>query len=181
MTTAQFIKKQQERLKDLIKNNKPLLIAATSTMALQSNRIWIKGLKADLTNIGEYKGGEIYVSVKDSPKKFTPKGKPSSAKKIKNRKTGYFPSYLSYKEAIGRNQNVKSVDLLLSGELSKDWSNGVVAKAKPTRVNAHKYVVKIKQSNYVKAERYGNVFGISPSEKVAFLKVLKYELKNALE
>lgn len=203
MTTDEFINQQNEKIKAIIKDNKPLLFAVRSVMALQSNRIFTKGLNKNGSVIGTYKGGEIYVSLEDSPVKFTPKGKPQNGKtprdrnaidintrkkvKIKSnneaRKTGYFPNYLAYKKTIGKNKTVQSVDLKLSNELNRSWSNGKVNNPQATKINANHYVVELSQNNINKVERYGvgDVFGLSKNEKDSFMKVLQAELVKALK
>lgn len=182
MTTDDFIKSQQEKLNAIIKYDKPLLFAVRSIMAAQSNRIFRKGLNADNAIIGNYKGGELYVTVATSPKKFTPKGKPKTGIKKDNRKTGWFPNYLTYKKTIGKNKTVQSVDLMLTNELSRNWANAKnVAQAKANKINVHSYSTSISDFNYNKVKRYGNVFGVSKQEKELFMKVLNVEFKKALK
>lgn len=182
MTTDEFIKKQQDKINAIVKYDKPLLLAVRSVMAAQSNRVFRKGLNAENSVIGNYKGGELYVSVANSPVKFTPKGKPSSTVIKKDRKTGYFPNYLAYKKTIGKNKTVQTVDLMLSNELSRNWANATnVANATARKVNVHSYYTAISDFNYDKVERYNNVFGISKQEKELFLKVINHELKEALK
>lgn len=183
MTTDEFIKKQQSKIDIIIKKNNPLLMAVRSVMALQSNRIFTKGLNKSGSPIGSYMGGELYVSLERSPKKFNPKGKPGSNVEKKNRKTGYFQNYLTYKQTIGKNKNIQTVDLKLSNELNRSWANGKVSNPKATKVNVHQYNVELSENNINKVERYGvnEVFGLSKSEKDAFLKVLNDELILALK
>jgi len=183
MTTAQFISRQNRIVESIIKDNKPLLFAVKSTMALQAKRIFLDGKNAEGTDIGTYSSNPIYVNPKNSPKKFTPKGKEGKSK-FKNgnsHKTAYFNDYLSFKKYIGRNKNKSTVDLILTGELSKDWANAeAISKANATRLNAHHYVVGIKQSNADKVARYGNVFGLTSSERRGFIKTIQFELGKEL-
>lgn len=183
MSTKEFIQKQQRIVQNIVKDDKPLFLAVKSVMALQSRRIFLEGKSADGGNIGEYSDKPLYVNPKNSPKKFATKGK-NGDKEFKNgepHKTGYFENYLAFKKAIGRNKRTSSVDLILSGELSRDWANAeTLSKANATKITPHHYIVGIKDHNAVKVERYDNVFNLSKDEKQGFIKVLQRELGGAL-
>ena len=158
MTTNDFIKDLDKKIADLNKFDKPLLLGVKSVMALQSKRIFLDAKNKDGSDIGAYEGGEIYVNPNNSPKKFTPKGKSGATKKKNGEpyKTGYFANYLEYKKAIGGNKRTSGVDLLLFGELSRDWANAeVISKAEAKRISPHEYVVDLKEFNKNKVERYG--------------------------
>ena len=108
--------------------------------------------------------------------------------KFKNGKphvSGYFGNFLEFKEAIGRNEDVKTVDLFLTGELHRHWANnnsnqkGSPAQAK--KVNQHNYIVAISSQDEDKISRYPRVFNISLSEREAFLKTIKNQLAIALK
>lgn len=167
----------------IIKLDKPLEIAVRSVMAIQSKRIFLQGLNSDESIIGQYSKKPVYISLKDSPKKFTPKGKPETGRKIKKgeRKTGYFENYLAYKTTIGRNAKVKTVDLFLSGELHRDWANSEsFAKQEATKINQHNYVVSLSEKNQNKVDRYGMIFNLSVRERGIFLGLVQTELAKAL-
>lgn len=185
MTTDEFIKQQQEKLNAIVKTNKPLLFAVRSVMALQSNRIFTRGLNKSGAVIGDYGHEEIHINPKNSPKKFTPRGKNGKTKKKNGEpyKTGYFANWLEYKMAIGKNKTIKSVDLKWSNELNRSWANGKVVKPEATKINAHQYNVQLSENNLQKVERYGvdEVFGLSKHEKESFMKVLQDELIIALK
>lgn len=185
MSTDEFIKQQNEKLNAIVKNNKPLLFAVRSVMALQSNRIFLKGLNKNGSAIGDYGSNEIHINPKNSPKKFTPRGKSGKTKKKNGEpyKTGYFSNWLEYKRAIGKNKNINTVDLKWSNELNRSWANGKVTNPQATKINVHQYVVELSENNINKVERYGvnEIFGISKSEKDAFMKVLQAELTKALK
>ena len=181
MTTIDFISKLDRQIEAIVKLDKPLEISVRSMMAIQSKRIFLNGLNSDGSEIGQYVKKPIYISLKDSPKSFTPKGKPGANKKIKDRKTGYFESFLSYKVAIGRNAKVKTVDLFLSGELHRDWANSEsFAKQEATKINQHNYVVSLSENNANKVDRYGKVFNLSVKERTIFLDLVQKELIKAL-
>ena len=185
MTTDDFIKKQEAKIKKNKKSNKPLMLAVKSIMAVQAKRIFLDGQNAEGGIIGEYKGGEIYVSPNQNKglPKFPLKGK-DGKKKFKNgkaHKTGYFNDYLQFKETIGRNKKLKSVDLFLTGTLLRNWANAkTLAKANAVKVSENHYKVALTQDNWDKAARYGNVFGLSKTEKESFLNVLKFELTKTM-
>lgn len=182
MKTADFIAKLNRQIESIIKLDKPLEIAVRSMMAIQSKRIFLNGLNSNESVIGQYVKKPVYISLKDSPKSFIPKGKPGANKKIKDRKTGYFESYLAYKTTIGRNARVKTVDLFLSGALHRDWANSEsFAKQEATKINQHNYVVSLSENNANKVDRYGKVFNLSAKERVIFLDLVQKELSKALK
>lgn len=182
MTTDGFIAKLNRQMEAIIKDDRPLMIAVRDIMALQSNRIFKRGLNSNETAIGQYKKKPIYVPLLDSPKSFTPKGKPGAAKKIKDRKTGYFTSWLNYKETIGRNKNVKTVDLFWRGDLHRNWANGEMNEAaKAVKINQHNYITQLSDLNQNKVERYGKVFNLSIRERGIFLSRIQQELAKALK
>lgn len=186
MTTNDFVKDLDKKIAELVKFDKPLLLSVKSVMALQSKRIFLDAKNKDGGDIGTYEGGEIYVNPNNSPKKFTPKGKSGATKKKNGEpyKTGYFANYLDYKKTIGGNKRTSGVDLLLFGELSRDWANAeVISKAEPKKVSPHEYVVDLKEFNKNKVERYGvdRVFGLSKFEKDTLLRVINDELLKALK
>lgn len=185
-TTGEVIKSIDKKLADLIKFNKPLLIAVKSVTALQSERIFIDAKNKTGGDIGDYSPNEVRINPKNSPKNFTPRGKNGQTKKKNGEKykTGYFANYLEFKKAIGRNKGVNTVDLLLFGELSRDWANAkTLAKAEAKQISVNEYIIDLTPVNIKKVERYGvsNVFGLSKEEKEKFYTVLRFELKKALD
>lgn len=185
MTTDEFIKKQQGKIDDIIKKDKPLMVAVRSIMALQSNRIFLRGINKSGNVIGDYGSNELHINPKNSPKKFIPKGKNGKAKKANGEpyKTGYFANWLEYKITIGKNKTIKTVDLKLSNELNRSWANGKVNSPQATKINVHQYNVELSENNINKVERYGvdDVFGLSKNEKYEFYRILQLELKEALK
>lgn len=187
MSTDEFIKKQQDKLNELIKENKPLALAVKSVMALQADRIFIKGQNSEGGDIGDYGYNEVHINPKDSPKKFTPRGKNGKTRKKNGEpyKTGYFANWLEYKKTIGKNKNINTVDLYWRGELLRNWANSTsdgkaLSNPNALKINANKYVVAISEYNANKVERYGlqRVFGVSKSEKEMFLKALNFEVNR---
>lgn len=186
MTTQEFISKQNEKIAEIEKTNKPLELAVRSIMSLQSKRIFIDGKDASGNVIGNYKGGEIYVS----PNKnkglpgFPLRGKSGKTEfgNGKRHKSGYFKNYLAFKKTIGRNKNISSVDLFLTGALSRNWANSqALTSAQATKVNQHNYIVTLTEENLKKTDRYGNVFGLTKKERETFLSVINFELTKAMQ
>jgi len=93
---------------------------AFNVRSQNSHRVHNEGKAADETMIGgaQYSTKATYVSLSQSPKKFTPKGK-SGKSKFKNgntHKSGYFPDgYKGFRNLIGRPTD--HVNLHLSGLL----------------------------------------------------------------
>jgi hypothetical protein len=208
MTTDEFIAKQDAKIKAIIRENKPLEIAVKSAMAIQAKRIFLDGKNAEGVIIGEYSDNEIYVSPnanKGLPN-FPLNGKPDSEGKTSDtkktvydintkvkkrinvksgggdRKTGYFKNYLAFKKTLGRNKRIQTVDLFLTGSLLRNWANAeALVKAQAKKISQNKYVVALTDLNFKKAERYGNVFGLSKTEKDTFLKVIQFEFNKAMK
>ena len=124
MTTNELIAKMKADVRLL--REKPLALAAFSVHSMVAERIFEKGQNAGDGKIGDYNNSKkIYVNPKISPKKFTAKGK-SGKTKFKNgnsHKTGFFDSYKSFRQKIGR--QTAFVDLKLSGQLQKDFTNSL--------------------------------------------------------
>lgn len=185
MSTAEWISRQQEKIKKLEQENKPLQIAVYSVMSIQSDRIFRKGLNSDGSLIGDYSKKEIYVSPNQNKglPKFQTKGKEGSDTFLngKKHKTGYFTNYLAFKKAVGRSKLIQTVDLFLTGALIRNWGNSEsLSDAKPVRVDQNNYQVRLKEENAIKASKYGNVFGLSKTERTTFLKVIQVELTKAM-
>jgi hypothetical protein len=189
MTTEQFIAKQQAKIAELVKANKPLALAVKSVMALQSDRIFLKGKNKFGAPIGTYENNEVRINPNKSPKKFTPKGKEGNTTKKNGEpyKTGYFSNWLSYKKAIGKNKNVSTVDLFWTGELLRNWANAgtdsnALKQPNAVKIDANTYQVGLSEHNANKVKRYGlnDVFGINKFEKDMFLKAFQFETNRFL-
>ncbi len=187
MTTDEFNKDLDKKIADLVKFDKPLLFGVKTVMALQSKRVFLDAKNKNGVDIGDYSPNEIRVNPKDAPNgKVKVGGKDGKTKKKNGEpyKTGYFANYLEYKKTIGENKRVNTVNLVLFGELSRDWANAEAIKdAEAKKINAHEYIVDLKKFNKDKVERYGvdTVFGLSKSEKDTLLKVINFELFKALK
>lgn len=93
---------------------------ALTTLSQNLNRVHNQGKTSEDTMIGDaqYSTKSTYISLSQSPKKFTPKGKngQSKFKNGKQYKSGYFPDgYKGFRNTIGRTTSI--VNLQLSGLL----------------------------------------------------------------
>lgn len=190
MTTDEFIKKQEAKLALIMKENKPLQIAVRSVMTMKSKRIFIEGKNANGGVIGEYSKKEMYASPKGMQKNATRNlpGFPLKGKEGKTRfengnahKTGYFANYLTFKKSIGRNKNIQTVDLNLTGTLMQNWANGEIGNPNAKKLSANNYIEFLRSENYDKIKRYPNVFTTSKNERSMFLKVIQGELTKAMQ
>lgn len=188
MTTEEFLRQQDAKFRAIIEKNIPLQIAVRSIMALQSRRIFLEGKNASNSLIGNYSTKPIYVSGSLSKKSNLPTfplaGKYGETK-FKNgtiHRSGYFGNYLAFKRAINRNKRIGTVDLFLTGTLHRHWANNdSVGKAEARKINQHRYIVAISESDVKKIERYGNVFGLSLQERKLFFTVLQKEFNKAMK
>ena len=190
MTTDEFIKKQEAKIAEIMKVNKPLEIAVRSIMTMKSKRIFIEGKNANGGLIGEYSKKELYASPKGMQKKatrnlpgFPLKGKAGETK-FKNgnsHKTGYFENYLAFKKAVGLNKIIQTVDLHLTGTLMQNWANGEIGNPMAKKLSANNYIEFLRSENYNKIKRYPNVFTTSKNERSMFLKVIQVEFTKAMK
>lgn len=185
MSIDQFIQAQRKKLKELINENKPLAIAATSTHTLQVDRIFGKG-EGIAGKIGNYNTTKpLYVNPDDSPKSFPTKGKPKKDKEGqsvfqsgKKHKTGFFTSYSAFRKAIGRQTNF--IDLKLTNLLFSDYANSL------RKVNPFRWVSGLKNAaNFDKLDglkkRFGPITDLSKNEKESFFNILEKELAKSLQ
>lgn len=176
MTIDEFILKQKQLIEEL-KNGTIMGIAVADTHAKMVARIFEEGKKADGSDIGQYGGGEIYVNPDISPKKFPKVGKTGKDKfeNGKSHKTGYFESYKAYREKIGRQTG--KINLVLSGQLQSDFSNGLVKKDEFT------WMVSAKNSRNKTIidsvdEKFGKTFALSSDEVLNFRETFNYEFNE---
>jgi hypothetical protein len=184
MTTEDYIKSLRQKIA-ILKDGRLVAIAAQDTHVKMIERIFDEHQNANDGKIGEYNSTDpIYVNPDNSPKKFPRKGKPDAKGKSKSKfangedhKTGWFSSYKSYREKIGR--QVGEVDLKLFGRLQSDFSKGVVKKDELT------YTSGVNEDNAGKIKgiesKYGSVFRLTPKERTNFKQVLAFESFKLLQ
>lgn len=194
MTVDQFIAKNNERIADIVKNNRPLLKAVYSIVGDQAIRIFQDGKNSAGGKIGTYNSTKpLYINTRThAPINNSPKGKTgkSQFKNGKQHKTTYYESYKDFRQKQKREAGF--VNLRLINELQSDYSNAKIEKtstavpaAKPIKVNQHHYKLEWgKPINAKKAEKhedhYGPIFRLTKEEKAKFFHLLQMELAQAL-
>jgi len=197
ITQEEWTKRHRQVLKNLVTNNRPLQIAASTAMKDMGIRIFIDGLKTDGSQIGKYNTTKpMYVNPKTAAGAATgnkklniqgltpPTGKHGD-KVFKNSKphvTTYVKSYADFRKRVGK--QVAKVDLVLSGDLQSDFSNGNAKNPTPKKVNPNEYIVTLKrQESRDKREgaekRFGgSIFHHTKEEIAKFVKIADQELRS---
>lgn len=184
MSIEEFNLKLRQALAEIEANDKPLKLAAYSSVAAVSKRIFTDGANANGGAIGQYKAdGGIYINPKTAfggSSLGTPRGKTGETK-FKNGKshvTVYLDSYKDYKAALGKPSGGAYVNLELSGDLKSDFENGTVPT--PQQKGPHEYFIGLKRNiNIDKVagleQKYGKVFALTDTEVGEFIKDIKFE------
>lgn len=213
ITMQQYIANLEKKLNDLDTFSKPLRIAAFDVTAKMGERIFDEGKKADGTTIINHKAGiggsqlysekPIYVSGKAVPKpRGVLAGKPQGKRKTGRTKrevkrkgelfavetkhsSKYFATgYKGYRENVGRQTGY--IDLVLTGELRLDFSNGKKETPEPRKINELEYHIRLdKQINLDKREgleeKYGEIFAVSNEERELFNQTVGREFRRILK
>lgn len=152
---------------------------ALTTLSQNLSRVHNEGKTADDGMIGgaQYSTKSTYVSLDQSPKKFTPKGKggKSKFKNGKTHKSGYFADgYKGFRNTIGRVTSY--VNLQLSGLLKTKLI--VQGEGKRYKVGfTAGYGSKVAQGLEDKYEQ--NIWGVTPSEEKELVLIVENRI-NAL-
>lgn len=203
MTITQYIEKQSTILKQLTEQNKPLEIAARTTMQIQAKRIFEDGKKTDGSDIGQYDTSRpLYVNPDASPRAGGNKAKGieglkptlgktgratfvSGIRKGQPHKTTYVDNYKEFRNRIGR--RIDKVDLTLSGDLQSDFRNtGKLTGAEPKKISANEYQITLSRKvNQDKMEglqaKYGSITDLSKEERSEFIRVINFEFRKAFQ
>lgn len=174
MTTQEYIQRQHNKIA-ILASGKAVAIAAQDTHVKMVERIFEEGKETGGKKNKYNSTDPLYVNPDNSPKKFPTRGKPkgTEAGKTKfangeNHKTGYFDSYKSFREKIGRQTGV--MDLQLFGNLRNDFSKGVV------KLDNLSYVSTVtNEANKGKLEKFADYFSLNKSERENFKEVLEFE------
>jgi len=175
-TPDQYIKKLQKAAKKL--DLKPFYEATNEIIIMQSERIFNKGIDSKGSAIGQLSTTPTYISLRQSPRKFSPKGK-NGETKFKNGKmhtSGYFAGgYYSYKQTVGKAVAGKNINLWLSGR----FKSGFLNSANPARSlnNGFEIVYSVRHNA---ANPKGKVEGIVDRFPLAF-KLSKKEREYILQ
>jgi len=184
MTIEEFNLKLRQALAEIEANDVPLKLAAYSSVAAVSKRIFTDGGNASGGQIGQYKSdGGIYINPKKAfggSKLGTPRGKTGETKFKNGRShvTVYLDSYKDYKAALGKPSGGAYVNLELSGDLKSDFENGKVPT--PQERGPHEYFIGLKRPiNQDKVagleQKYGKVFALTDAEVQEFIEDVKFE------
>jgi len=187
MTIEEFQLKLKQALAEIEANNTPLKLAAYSSVAAVSKRIFTDGGNANGGEIVQYKAdGGIYLNPKTSfggSKLGTPRGKTGETKfkNGKNHVTVYLDSYKDYKAVLGKPSGGAFVNLELSGDLKSDFENGAIPTPQQNGVN--EYFVSLKrQINNDKRSglefKYGRIFALTDAEVKEFIEDVKFEFSR---
>jgi hypothetical protein len=186
MTTEQYVNKLRNSIKLLEKDNKPLQMAAFATHETMIDRIFVEGKATDNGQIGKYNTtNAIYINPKNAVKKGGLKvaGKygETTFKNGKKHKTAYVKSYSDYRGKVGRQNSY--VDLVLSGDLNKDYAN----KGQPIKINNNTFAsavsrdINLKKIDGQEVHFSKKIFSLTKSERDLFQEIAQKELMLILE
>lgn len=192
MTVAEYNSSLERFINDLEKNNRPLAVAAQSSVQQIGNRIFDNGKKSDGTDIGQYNSTDpLYINPDKAPN--TRKLKPTKGKEGKEGKEGkhvfkngnvhkttYVSSYKDYKGLIGQKND--KVYLKDTNVLEFDFRKGNTA----TKINTNTYTIQLdKLVNDKKIEglneKYGMITDPTKLEVDTFERNANLEFSNMLE
>lgn len=174
-TTDQYIKKLEKMAKDI--DIKPFYEVTNEIIARQENRIFNKGVGGNGTQLAKYSTKPIYVSLKQMPRKVSPKGKFGTAK-FKNGKlhtSAYFDQgYAEFKKAMGKGGG-GHVNLWLTGKFRKGFANSANPVKMITKGFSIIYSIKVTGANPDKKldaifKRFPMAFKFTKGEKAYVLK-----------
>lgn len=191
MTGDEFIRKQKERLQKA--QEKAFKIAVFDSHRLMGNRIFVNGEAADDRKIGSYNStNPIYVNPKNSPRKFTPEGKPketgkkgarsktriietdSGTERLKfKHTTRYFESYKAFRGYIGRKTDV--VNLNLFGILQNDFITGLRKVDNSTYEAVLKQGINVKKAQGQEKHFGKKIFSLSKHEREQLYETVRRE------
>lgn len=178
-TVKQYIKELEKRKKEIDDVNN-IALAATTTHAEMTERIFDKGLNCRNAPHGNYSTDPMYINTsKNSPKVLTPKGKTGKTTFAsgKSHKTTYFGSgYKEFKSKIGRGDKV---NFRLFNDLQLDFANSLQKRGK-------QYIAGVKRDiNSKKIEGLVERFGVcsfrfTEKEKELYLNILGKRLNKIM-
>jgi len=185
LTLQQYLDKIKRQNRELIKKNVPLQIAAQTTHALITNRIFHEGRATDGGPIGSYNTtNEMWVKNDQLRRSGNNTGK--TGKPIKS---NYYKSYKALKINQGFSGDI--VDLRMKNELQSDFANAPIGKNddNPPKVNtikidAQEYQIQVrkkinrdKMEGAESDERFGKkIFAHTEDEKKKFREIARKEL-----
>lgn len=190
MTQTEFLLRQRKFLQEILTKNEPLKLAASTAHKDVTQRIFEKGQNSNGGNIGQYDTKTpLYVNPNTNAGSAKKLGKPAGKhgdtvfKSGKPHKTVYVQNYKDYRNRIGR--RIDKVNLVLSGDLQSDFTNGRKNNPIPKKITQHEYAVTLSRAkNADKVDgierKYGEIFSHTKDEIAKFVKIADLEFKNAL-
>lgn len=154
---------------------------ALTTLSQNLSRVHNEGKTADDGMIGgaNYSTKATYISLDQSPKKFTPKGKTgkSKFKNGKSHRSGYFPDgYKGFRNTIGRTTSY--VNLQLSGLLKTKLQ--VQGSGKTYKVGFEAgYSSDVAQGLEEKYDQ--QIWGVTPSEEKELVTIVENRINDHLK
>lgn len=188
MTISEYKMKIERAIQDKSLYENPLLLAASSAMAIMGQRIFSDGKNTEGGDIGKYSTKPLYVSLSTKPK---PTGAPTGKTGDSIFKSGnkhlskYFPDgYRGYRANVGRES--EKVNLSMTNEMRLDFSNQNLVAPKPIKTGELEYSILLKKKINQKKrsgneERFGTIFDLSENEIAVFNKSAKVEFQRALK
>lgn len=180
ITVAQFSAKIDQKIREL-NSDRILRTAVFAVNEARIKRIFEKGQNSGGGKIGNYNSTKpIYVSPEDAPRAVNKRGKTGKAIK-----SGYYPSYKVFRQAMGRESGF--INLRLNNELQSDLANAQLSKTSsaiagvnPIKVSNTEYNVTLKKPiNQKKIEvlegRFGNILRHTKKEIDLFHEVIRKE------
>lgn len=176
MTTMEWLNKQKAKIKKAAETATEN--AARQTHLTMANRIFNEGKNTNEASIGRYNSTDaIYVNPNNSPRKFTPAGKPGSNVKKAKRATRWFSSYRSFRATIGR--ETSKVNLNLFGLLQSDFVTGFSGSGL-IYTSVLKNPINQKKRLGIEEHFKAKIFSISKEEQTLFSKLSEQEFNKAM-
>lgn len=180
ITVAQFTAEINEKITEL-QSDKVLRLAALTVNQVRAERIFEKGLNSAGGKIGSYNSTKpIYIAPEDAPRAVNKRGKTG-----KSIKSGYYPSYKAFRQAMGRESGF--VNMRLNNELQSDLANAQIGKSssaiaapKPIKISNTEYQITLKKDINIKKvegneKRFGKFLAHTKQEIELFHKTIQEE------
>jgi hypothetical protein len=173
----EWLNKQKAKIKQAAETATRL--GAQETHRQMGNRIFNEGKNSNGQSIGKYNSTDpIYVNPRNSPKGFTPAGKPGSRVKKASRQSKWFASYRAYRAAIGR--ETSTVNLTLFGLLKSDFTSPVQGRG-TEYVSVLKNVVNQRKKAGLEKKFGAKIFASTKGERELFRKLTGQEFNRLMK
>lgn len=149
---------------------------ATGVRASNMRRIHNEGKAVDGSMIGSYSTKPMYVSLKNSPRKFTPKGKKGKTKfkNGKSHKSGFFKDgYKGFRREIGKETGF--VNLQLTGSLKADFNMVKTTNGWNIGFNKKSDISESLEEHFKK-----EIWGVSEQDRIAINEIISNFIRRKL-